>query len=148
MKHRLNLDIKNPNYTLLKEIFKITDSRKTFEILASFDFKNLNKQIFVFKIIFISMFLDLDIPFILNELKSKKELHKYFNISEVLSANQVYKIFSLQNPENLIKSLNCILNSINKVKRREKKTFIVDTTPVDLDFNFNRNKKTKEHLKS
>ena len=22
MKHRLNLDIKNPNYTLLKEIFK------------------------------------------------------------------------------------------------------------------------------
>lgn len=94
------------------------------------------------------MFLDLDIPFILNELKSKKELHKYFNISEVLSANQVYKIFSLQNPENLIKSLNRILNSINKVKRREKKTFIVDTTPVDLDFNFNRNKKTKEHLKS
>lgn len=76
MKHRLNLDIKNPNYTLLKEIFKIMDSRKTFEILASFGFKNLNKQIFVFKIIFISMFFDLDIPSILNELKSKKELRK------------------------------------------------------------------------
>ena len=28
MKHRLNLDIKDPNYTLLKEIFKIMDSRK------------------------------------------------------------------------------------------------------------------------
>ena len=44
------------------------------------------------------MFFDLDIQFILNELKSKKELRKYFNISEVLSATQVYKIFSLQNP--------------------------------------------------
>ena len=48
MKHRLNLDIKDPNYTLLKEIFKIMNSRKTFEILPSFGFKNLNKQIFVF----------------------------------------------------------------------------------------------------
>ena len=85
------------------------------------------------------MFFDLDILFILNELKSKKELRKYFNISEVLSATQVYKIFSLQNPSNLIKSLNRILISINKVKKIGKKTFIVDATPVDLDFN----KKTK-----
>lgn len=44
------------------------------------------------------MFFDLDVLFILNELKSKKELRKYFNISEVLSATQVYNIFSLQNP--------------------------------------------------
>ena len=66
MKHMLNLDIKDSNYTLLKEIFKIMDSRKTFEILTSFGFKNLNKYIFI------SMFFDLDILFILNELKSKK----------------------------------------------------------------------------
>ena len=45
MKHRLNLDIKDSNYTLLKEIFKIMDSRKTFEILTSFGFKNLNKLV-------------------------------------------------------------------------------------------------------
>ena len=148
MKHRLNLDIRDPNYTLLKEIFKIMDSRETFEILASFGFKNLDKQVFTFKIIFISMFFGLDIPFILSELESKENLRKYFNISEVLSANQVYKIFSLQNPEKLMKTLNRILNSRNRVKRRGKKTFIVDATPVDLDFNFHRNKKTKEHLKS
>ena len=148
MKHRLNLDIRDPNYTLLKEIFKIIDSRETFEILASFGFKNLDKQVFTFKIIFISMFFGLDIPFILSELESKENLRKYFNISEVLSADQVYKIFSLQNPEKLMKTLNRILNSRNRVKRREKKTFIVDATPVDLDFNFHRNKKTKEHLKS
>ena len=148
MKHRLNLDIRDPNYTLLKEIFKIIDSRETFEILASFGFKNLDKQVFTFKIIFISMFFGLDIPFILSELESKENLRKYFNISEVLSADQVYKIFSLQNQEKLMKALNRILNSRNRVKRRGKKTFIVDATPVDLDFNFHRNKKTKEHLKS
>ena len=148
MKHRLNLDIKDPNYTLLKKIFKIIDSRKSLEILASYGFKNLNKQIFAFKIVFISMFFGLDISFILNELESKKELQDYFKISEILTADQVYKIFSQQNPENLLKALNRILNHQNKVKRRGKKTFIVDATPVDLDFNFNRNKKTKEHLKT
>ena len=75
-------------------------------------------------------------------------LRKYFNISEVLSADQVYKTFSLQDSDNLIKALNRILNSRNRVKRRGKKIFIVDATPVDLDFNFHRNKKTKEYFKT
>lgn len=101
MKHRLNLDIKDPNYTLLKEIFKIMDSRKSLEILGSYGFKNLNKQIFTFKIVFISMFFGIDIPFILNELESKKELRKYFNIYEVLTADQVYKIFFTTRPQKI-----------------------------------------------
>ena len=46
MKHRLNLDIKDPNYILLKEIFKIMDCRESSEILASCGFKNINKQVF------------------------------------------------------------------------------------------------------
>ena len=66
---------------------------ETSEILASFGFKNLNKQVFTFKIIFISMLFGLDIPFILSELESKEKLRKYFNISEVWSADQVYKTF-------------------------------------------------------
>ena len=148
MKYRLNLDIKDPNYTLLKEIFKIMDCRETSEILASFGFKNLEKQVFTFKIIFISMFFGLDIPFILSKLESKEKLRKYFNISKVWSADQVYKTLSLQDSEKLMKALNRILNSRNRVKRRRKKTFIVDATPVDLDFNFNLNKKTKEYLKT
>lgn len=62
MKHILDLDIRDPNYTLLKEIFKIMNSGETFEILASFGFKKLDNQVFVFKIIFIHMLFGLDIP--------------------------------------------------------------------------------------
>ncbi len=124
------------------------DCRETSEILASCGFKNINKQVFTFKIIFISMFFGLDIPFILYELESKEKLHKYFNISKILTADQVYKNFSLQDSEKLVKALNPILNSKDHVKRRGKKTFIVYATPMDLDINFHRNKKTKEHLKS
>ena len=78
------------------------------------------------------MFFGLDIPFILKELETKKELQNYFNISEILSADQVYKIFSQQNEKNLSKALNRILNHQNRVKRRGKKTF------RDLNF-FNLN---------
>ena len=77
------------------------------------------------------MFFGLDILFILNELESKEKLRKYINISEVLSADQVYKNFSLQDSRELVKALNRVLNGINRVKRREKKTFIVDATQVD-----------------
>ena len=93
MKQRLNLDIKGPNYTLLKEIFKIRDFRETSEILASFGFKNLDKQAFTFKIIFIGMLFRFDIPFILSELESKEELRKYFNISEVLTLIKFTKLY-------------------------------------------------------
>ena len=39
------------------------------------------------------MFFGLDTKFILKELETKEKLRKYFNISEVLSANQIYKNF-------------------------------------------------------
>ena len=52
-------------------------------------------------------------------------LRKYFNISEVLSADQVYKTFSLQDSDNLIKALNRILNSRNRVKRRGKRLLLL-----------------------
>ena len=80
-------------------------------------------------------------------LNPKEKLRKYFNISEVWSADQVYKTLSLLDSEKLMSALNWILNSRNCVKRRGKKTFLVDATSVELDFNFNRNK-TKEYLKT
>ena len=145
MKHRLNLDKKDPNYTLLKDIFKIMDSRESKRILASYGFKNLNKTIFTFKIMFISMFFGIDVKFILNELKSKKELCKYFNISEVLTADQVYKNFSeMYSITHQMLKQNLKLKKYDK--KKTKKTFIVDATPVDVDINFHRNKKTKKHL--
>ena len=52
-------------------------------------------------------------------------LRIYFNISEVLSADQVYKTFSLQDSDNLMKALNRILNSRNRVKRRGKRLLLL-----------------------
>lgn len=43
-------------------------------------------------------------------------------------------------------SVNSILKHFGNYKRRGKKTFIVDATPIDLDFNFNRKRQSKEKL--
>ena len=43
-------------------------------------------------------------------MNPKKELQKYFNISEILTTNQIYKTLSLQDSEKLLKVLNRILN--------------------------------------
>lgn len=43
-------------------------------------------------------------------------------------------------------SVNSILKHFGNYKRRGKKTFIVDATPIDLDFNFNRRRQSKEKL--
>ncbi len=48
------------------------------------------------------MLFGIDISFIINELKSKKELCRYFNISEILTADQVYKNFSEMEEKNLL----------------------------------------------
>ena len=106
-------------------MFKIMGSQETSEILAPFGFKNLDKEIFTFKIIFISMFFGLDNLFILNELESKENLHKYFNIPEILSVNQVYKTLSFQISNNLMKVLNHILIQKIVLKIMKKDYFLI-----------------------
>src|SRR5664279_130215 len=45
-----------------------------------------------------------------------------------------------------IKIVNSILLNVKPLKRRGKLTFIVDATPVDLDYNVTRKHRSKEYL--
>ena len=88
------------DFSMLKEIFKIMDCKETYRILSSFGFKNLDKLVFTFKIIFISMFFGLDIPFILSELESKEKLRKYFNISKFGVQIKFIKLYHFKTQKN------------------------------------------------
>lgn len=147
MKHHLNIDKKDPHYALLKEIFKIIDSRKSREIIASKRVTNINMFVLTLKIIFTSIFFGLDVNFVVNELKNSFELRKFFNIREVPETSQVYEYFNRLNTNQCLEIANRILNNNKSFKRRSKMTFIVDATPVDLDFNINRKHRSKKYLK-
>ena len=146
MMHNLNLDKNDPNYVMLNKIFKIIDSRRSQQIFTSNGFKNTKKLRTVIKTQFICMFFDLPTEFVVKNLKSRNKLRKFFKIDQVLEAQEIYDYLQKNSIKEYTNSVNSILKHFGNYKRRGKKTFIVDATPIDLDFNFNRRRQSKEKL--
>ncbi|AUB55067.1 transposase [Methanobacterium subterraneum] len=147
MKHCLNYSKEDPNYILLEKIFKIIGSQKSRTIIASKGVKNVNMMILSIKIIFTAIFFNTTIEFVVSELKRDKKLQKFFKINEVPSALQISEFMSRFQPDTFVKITNSILMQTKPIKRRGKLTFIVDATPVDLDYNTKRKHRSKKYLK-
>src|SRR5664280_1816894 len=139
MKHHLNNTKEDPNYMLLAKIFKIIDSRTAKRIMASNGIKNVNMMVFCVKTFFTAIFFNTTIEFVVQELKRDKKLRKFFEISDVPDALQISEFLSRFKSDTYIKIVNSILINTKPLKRRGKLTFIVDATPVDLDYNVNAN---------
>jgi hypothetical protein len=148
MKYHLNYEKEDDNYILLEQVFKIIDSRKSEKIIASYGVGNVEMFVLCLKIMFTAMFFGLDIKFIVNDLKNLEKLRNFFNIEEVPEPSYIYNYFSKLTEEQILKISNRILNSFKTYKNRKQMTYLVDATPVDLDFNIKSRKKTKEYLKT
>ena len=148
MKHHLNYEKEDDNYIMLGEIFKIIDSKKTEKVIGSYGVKNISMFVLCLKIMFTGMFFGLDINFIVNDLKKLEKLRKFFNIEEVPESSYIYNFFSKFSEEQILKISNRILKIFKNFKRRKQMIYVVDATPVDLDFNVARKKRTKEYLKT
>ena len=84
--------------------------------------------------------------FVVHELKRDKRLRKFFEISDVPNALQISEFLSRFKSDKYVKIVNSILINTKPLKRRGKLTFIVDATPVDLDYNVKRKHRSKKHL--
>jgi len=146
MKHHLNYNKEDPNYRLLGEIFKIIGSRKSKTIMGSKGVKNVNMMILSVKIIFTAIFFNTTVEFVVQELKMDKKLRKFFEISDVPDALQISEFLSRFKSDKYVKIVNNILLNVKPLKRRGKLTFIVDATPVDLDYNVKRKHRSKKYL--
>jgi len=147
MKHHLNYSKEDPNYILLEKIFKIIGSRKSKTIMASKGVKNINKMIISSKIVLTAIFFDNTVEFVVRELKRDKKLRKFFQIEEEIpGAIQISEFISRFQPKTYLKIVNSILMQIKPIKRRGKQIFIVDATPIDLDYNFKRKTRSKKYL--
>jgi hypothetical protein len=133
---------------MLGEIFKIIESKKAEKVIGSFGVKNIDMFVLCLKIMFTGMFFGLDINFIVNDLKNLEKLRKFFKIEEVPESSYIYNFFSKFSEEQILEISNRILNTVKIFKRRKQMVYVVDATPVDLDFNTNRKKKTKKYLKT
>ena len=61
-------------------------------------------------------------------------------------AIQVSEFLKRFKSDTYVKIVNSLLLNVKPLKRRGKLTFIVDATPVDLDYNVKRKHRSKEHL--
>ena len=147
MKHELNFDETDTNYMLLNEIFKIFGSRKSKQIMSRNGLKSLDKVIPLVKTVIIAVYFECSISFVVEELKSKSKLREGLNFDIVLEAQEIYDRLSKFNPDQLENTVNSILNKLRNDYDRSRRTFIIDTTPGDLNINFNGKKISKESLK-
>jgi hypothetical protein len=131
---------------LLGKIFKIIGSRKAKTIITSKGVKNVNIMILSIKIIFTAIFFDTTMEFVVKELKRDNKLKKFFEISDVPDALQISEFLSRFKSDTYVKIVNSILLNTKPLKRRGKRTFIVDATPVDLDYNIKRKHRSKKYL--
>ena len=123
MKHHLNYSKEDPNYVLLDEIFKIIGSRKSKMIITSKGIKNVNMMVLSIKIIFTAMFFDIDVEFVVEELKRDKKLKKFFEISDVPEAVQISEFLSRFSSDTYVKIVNSVLMNVKPLKRRVKTNF-------------------------
>ena len=144
MKHHLNYSKEDPNYILLGKIFKIIGSRKSNTLMASKGVKNVNMMILSIKIVFIAIFFNTTMEFVVQELKRDLRLRKFFEISDVPDALQISEFLGRFDSDTYVKIVNGILLNTKPLKRRGKLTFIVDATPVDLDYNVKRKTRSKK----
>ena len=145
--HGLNYNEQDSKYMLLNEIFKIIDSKFSRRIMTRNGIKPLSKVIPLVKTVFISIYFECDISFVVDELKSKSELREGLDFSLVLEAQEIYDRLSRVDPDKLENTVNSILNRLRNDCRRGKRTFMMDATPADLNINSSSKKVSKESLK-
>src|SRR4030066_158510 len=84
-------------------------------------------------------------------IKMKHHLNYCKEDPNYILLGKIFKIIGSRKAKTImaskdVKNVNSILINTKPLKRRGKLTFIVDATPVDLDYNVKRKHRSKKHL--
>ena len=81
-------------------------------------------------------------------MNRKPEVKSFFNVKTVLTVSQVTELIGRFYAEIIEKTMNSILSYLNRNNRVKSHTYLLDATPLDVDYNFNSKKISKENLKN
>jgi len=90
----LIVDRKDPKWLLLEQVLLITTSRRTKQELAKHRITPVNMAGTVIRTILISMFFSVDCAYVVGELRKRTGLRKFARITDVPSADDVYRFLS------------------------------------------------------
>jgi hypothetical protein len=138
MKIPLVYDEKNHKYRLLDSIFKIIDSDETKKELARNGIKPINQYIKTIKTRFISMFFDINIKYVVNEINNSPKLREKWNIKSILDYNKFSNLMSSVDSSQILEFVLKLINKQFPKPKRGRRTILMDATPMKMDINLDK----------
>lgn len=108
----------------------------------------LPKSIPAIKIVLLSMFYSCEISYVIRELEERESLRDFLKISSVPTENEVYGILSKYEPKEFAYFIFDLLNDLCPKRKSGSKGIIIDSTDIDLNFNWHSKKITKKSLEN
>jgi hypothetical protein len=100
----------------------------------------LPKSIPAIKIILLSMFYSCEISYTIRELEERESLRNFLRISSVPTENEVHGILSKYEPEEFVYFVFELLNYLCPKRKSGSRGIIVDSTDINLNFNWHSKK--------
>ena len=142
----LNPDEKDLIWILFGKVIKVIDSRTFQEELARNGLKKIKNQQSMLKLILLSMFFQLKLSDVYNQVKNKPKLLKFLNIKELQNLKQIRELYSRYEEKNYLELALKTINKLNFNQIRNIKTIIIDSTSIPLDLKFNGRYLSKQSL--
>jgi hypothetical protein len=146
MKIPMNPDKKDPVWKLFGKILKVIDSDSFKEELSRNDLTSIKNHQMMLKLVLLSIFFQLDLSYVYDQVKNREKLREFLGIGELLSLKQIREIYHRKNDS---KYLELCLKTLNKMQFkniRNIKTIILDSTSITLDLKFGGKFLSKQKL--
>jgi hypothetical protein len=108
----------------------------------------LPKSIPAIKIALLSMFYSCEISYTIRELEERESLRDFLKISSVPTENEVYSILSKYEPKEFAYFVFELLNDLCPKRKSGSRCIIINSTNINLNFNWHSKKITKESLEN
>lgn len=94
------------------------------------------------------MFYSCEISYVVGEIEERESLRYFLKISSVPTENEVYGILSKYEPKEFAYFICDLLNDVCPKIKSGSRGIIIDSTDIDLNFNWHSKKITKESLEN
>jgi hypothetical protein len=145
MEPPLIVDRDDSKWKLLAQVLKIFDSRRVKQAMARSGLTPVDKAGVYTRIVLVAMYFQVDVSYVVRELKRREELRRLTRVAEAPGTTAVYRFLSRYTAEQFIDMSLKVLNTVCKKPGRDK-TVIADCTDIVLDLNWFRRRIRKADL--
>ena len=120
MKSPLIVDHTDSKWLLLEQIIGATTSRRAKQEIAKQGITPVNNAGTMLRILILSMFFSVEVTYVVEELRTRKELQSFLCIEVIPEADNVYRFFSRIDEDHFIAMINGLIRDLSRTSRKRK----------------------------